>query len=834
MAVADQLALAATRVRRTKDPGQEAPQTMRPARPEQVVTLDAFDRYLCTVASRNGPGSYARIVLPPRTGKTVVAGHIIARCGLSALFVVPTRVLVQQTEQALKSQLPDVPIGVLYGESQRPVGRGVNITTYAMLDRMGSQASQSPAIGQAPIVFLDEAHHSMTRERLQLIRSALAEDAMRIALTATPDYDERRALCRFFPDLIHEMTVEEALELGLLAPARIWVAEVDNKGSEVRLIAGDFDEGELGRVMSEAPFLRAAELFRYQAKNRDIPALIACASCAQASELVSYLESRRPPGSRAIGLVLGTTPREERESVLSAFENGEIDTIVQVGVLIEGWNSPRCKLLIDLYPSMSKVRATQKYFRVLTPFAGQEARLYLILPSELPAMPVLPTELFGPSFSDYACGTLINEKDRSGSEGDSVPCGSLPIESVRLRKRILLEARFSPPTLDRSDIRRLREVLLSSEGFDPDYPPTLREFRQMLVRHQQFTGRGEALLRWLGLPTTIAGYATMLARAFPRHAGASRLWLGQVWEGECRYGIKATVRRMRLGLVEGGRPGSAESFAVGWRAATGGADGYTLADASTAVPTPEETLLRREQLAQANRGLNRVTIRSRRILAMTYGLAGMPALPVALVALIEDVEPKTMAAIIKRVTAEFVGRFNPRLLIHGAWGSRGPASHPPDGSDQPKLFRPPRPYNSPARNSRTIYATRSWTVLRQPFPFSGLLSRVTRCLENIQASTGQLKPLPYGSRHAAEGANCRHLEWVGPGCRLHVYAIDGRCPSPGIGERSVPVVFAQLVLELPDRHRRPELCLLGVEGVFQGISIEGDSDGRLARAWAVL
>lgn len=136
------------------------------------------------------------------------------------------------------------------------------------------------------------------------------------------------------------MTVEEALELGLLAPARIWVAEVDAKGSEVRLFAGDFDEGELGRVMSEAPFLRAAEVFRYHPDNRDIPALVACASCAQATELVAYLEGRRPTGSPPIGLVLGTTPREERERILGAFERGELDTIVQVGVLIEGWNSP--------------------------------------------------------------------------------------------------------------------------------------------------------------------------------------------------------------------------------------------------------------------------------------------------------------------------------------------------------------------------------------------------------------------------------------------------------------------------------------------------------------
>jgi superfamily II DNA or RNA helicase len=44
-------------------------------------------------------------------------------------------------------------------------------------------------------------------------------------------------------------------------------------------------------------------------------------------------------------LVLGETPRAEREAILSACGRGTIDTIVRVGVLVEGWNAPECKLL---------------------------------------------------------------------------------------------------------------------------------------------------------------------------------------------------------------------------------------------------------------------------------------------------------------------------------------------------------------------------------------------------------------------------------------------------------------------------------------------------------
>ena len=117
---------------------------------------------------------------------------------------------------------------------------------------------------------------------------------MRLALTATPDYDDHRRLHRFFPDLIHEVDLAEALDLHLLAPVRVWVAEVDTDGSVVHIKAGDFESASLGRIMSSAPFFGAVEVFRYHGANADLPCLICCASRQQAYDLCRYLEEHRP------------------------------------------------------------------------------------------------------------------------------------------------------------------------------------------------------------------------------------------------------------------------------------------------------------------------------------------------------------------------------------------------------------------------------------------------------------------------------------------------------------------------------------------------------------
>jgi len=100
-------------------------------------------------------------VLPPRTGKTVLAGHVIGRSSLTATVIVPTRVLVEQTCRLFSDLLPGVPVGALTGEERRVVEHGVNVTTYAMLQRLGL-AGLPPSLRRAALVFVDEAHRAMT------------------------------------------------------------------------------------------------------------------------------------------------------------------------------------------------------------------------------------------------------------------------------------------------------------------------------------------------------------------------------------------------------------------------------------------------------------------------------------------------------------------------------------------------------------------------------------------------------------------------------------------------------------------------------------------------
>ena len=570
-------------------------------RPEQRRVVDRFDELLLDRVTQPDPSDtspFWRIVLPPRTGKTVVAAHIVARTGLTAVFVVPTRTLVSQVVAEMHRHVPDVAVGVLHGGDEQIVDGGVNVVTYQILQSRIRRNMEIPGpIRRAGVIFVDEAHHAMTVARMRLLSGMFDADALRIGLTATPDYSRTRRLCHHFPTTIAEMGVAAAMRRNLLAPARAWIAEVDVDASTVRLHGGDYDASALGELMSAAPFFRAAELFRYDRRNAGMRALLCCVSRQQAYDLQQYLDRHRPRGTPRPQLILGDTPHDDRAEILERYEHGDVDTLIQVGVLIEGWNSPRCKLLIDLAPSYSIVRATQKYFRAMTRNGDQEARLYVLLPRDLPALPVLPPDLLGAPLEGYETGTLLGKQSTASIERPLSTGDATKIAGVRLRRRVLLSCSLEPPTLCGDDLETTREVLNSCPEFTPSSGRT--EFRGLLFRHTAFSGSGALLLRHLRVQT----YNAWMARLYP--AAVTARMLGEASPDDVAVDEPHRIERI---LRDHGLDPAV------WRAAGGYVDLYEA--------SPEEVIIAREEAELVRRLLQELRPREQTILEQRFGLAG--------------------------------------------------------------------------------------------------------------------------------------------------------------------------------------------------------------------
>jgi superfamily II DNA or RNA helicase len=87
----------------------------------QLPAYKNFGHYLMDLATcpeTDTVSPFCRIVLPPRTGKTVIAASLIQSTGLFSVFVVPTKALILQTAREFAIHLQGIAIGLYYGEKK--------------------------------------------------------------------------------------------------------------------------------------------------------------------------------------------------------------------------------------------------------------------------------------------------------------------------------------------------------------------------------------------------------------------------------------------------------------------------------------------------------------------------------------------------------------------------------------------------------------------------------------------------------------------------------------------------------------------------------------------
>ncbi|MFZ6015676.1 MAG: DEAD/DEAH box helicase [Patescibacteria group bacterium] len=595
-------------------------------RAEQQTVFEDVAYFFHELAESEGDQSlpFGRIILPPRTGKTIVAGFVIRFAQLHSLFVVPSAVLVGQTATRIREMMPDVAVGEYYGEIKNLVENGVNVTTYSSLQRAWRDNGKLPEqIASAALIFVDEAHHAMTKSRHEILQQGFDELAARIALTATPDYNSQKTLNNFYPELIHEITLLEAIEMQLLAPARFWVAEVDQDASEVKLVAGDYDNETLGELMSTAPFLEAAAMFRYSEANRYRPALMTCKTRRQAYELLRYFTAFRPQGAAEPQIILHETPKKDREKILRRYDIGYYDTLICVGVLIEGWDSPRCKLLIDLSPSASRVRATQKFCRVMTKNGTDEAHIYCIVPKDLCARPLYPVDILGFSADDYISGDLLEPKKlicpQQSNKQTENPEEMTKISNVRLVHRIAAAMKVEKPRLRKDSIEQVHDVMSSHASYNPTKLWGFFRFMRLQFNHRLFSGSGRQLLNYLGIPRTSEVYQLFLEQVLDIRLpdGAHRAYYQALKSSLKTRSTTSEYDRLQAFFASG----TAKSRAEAERAQTGW---LALGGSVEAIPDPEAICAIQEEIRLSLSFAEQLTPFRRKVLYYKLGLCGHP------------------------------------------------------------------------------------------------------------------------------------------------------------------------------------------------------------------
>jgi superfamily II DNA or RNA helicase len=295
------------------------------------------------------------VKLPTGFGKTVLFTELVEALNLRTLIVVPTKILVEQTEQKIAQFAADLDVGAVYSKS-KDYGRQVTITTY---DSLLSQL-RSGRIRQDDFdcLVLDEVHMGLSDARQKTIQSF--EDTIKIGFTATPRYSSR-GVDSLLPTEIHSMDVREAVETGLLSSFSAIVAKTEVDLDGVRVTSGgEYEEADLARAVDTEARNQAA-LEMYQKNFEGESAIAYCVGITHAENVAQMFNDAGIPAAA----ISGKMSDAEREAILEDYRLGWIQVITNADLLIAGFDEPRASVCLNLRPTNSPVVAEQRAGRVL-------------------------------------------------------------------------------------------------------------------------------------------------------------------------------------------------------------------------------------------------------------------------------------------------------------------------------------------------------------------------------------------------------------------------------------------------------------------------------------
>jgi superfamily II DNA or RNA helicase len=303
------------------------------------------------------------LVAPTGMGKTVIFSAITqaaAARGRRVLILVHRRELIRQASAKLKQA------GVMHGiiaAGFEPSNHPVQVASVQTLARRLDRQHWQP-----DLIVIDEAHHAIAGTWAKVI--SYWPDSLLLGVTATPIRQDGRGLGAMFDRLVLGPSTADLMAAGHLTLVKLYAPPQVADLTGIRTRAGDYANDQAAAAMTR-PTVTGDAISHYQRIAAGQPAI---AFCCNVNHATSVCDAFNAAGIRAATLLGNTT---DRDALVARFAAGELQVLVTVDVVSEGFDCPGAAVAILLRPTQSEGLYLQQVGRVLRPAPGKAAAIVL-------------------------------------------------------------------------------------------------------------------------------------------------------------------------------------------------------------------------------------------------------------------------------------------------------------------------------------------------------------------------------------------------------------------------------------------------------------------------
>jgi len=302
------------------------------------------------------------VVAPTGAGKTIMLSALVGKRhkeGKKILIVQHRDELVEQNQSKFKKVNPYITTSIVNGTVKHWDGDAV----FSMVQTISRERNLRHR-PKFDMVVIDEGHHAAAPTYRRVVDAVLEDNdrAEIVGFTATPNRGDGKGLRSVFNNCAHQIEIGSLIQEGFLVRPKTFVVDLglNDQLDKVTKRGKEYDMEEVAAIMDHQ-VINDRIVREWQDKAGDRKTVVFCSTVKHAEHLcLAFLLA-----DIKADYVTGETPKEERSQMLHDLEHGDLQVVVNVAVLTEGFDAPPVSCVVLTRPCSQKGTMVQMIGRGL-------------------------------------------------------------------------------------------------------------------------------------------------------------------------------------------------------------------------------------------------------------------------------------------------------------------------------------------------------------------------------------------------------------------------------------------------------------------------------------